>query len=72
MKIGQSQPILGESIQRWRGNLTAESTNIRITHVIDNNEQDIGLLNGRLVLSLFLRILTAGGKLHDHQHETYK
>ncbi len=72
MKVAQTQSVIGESIQRGRGNLTAESTNIRVAHVVDNNEQDIGLLNGRLILNLFLRILTAGGKLHDHQYETYK
>ena len=72
MKVGQTQTIFGESIQRGRGNFTTESTNIRVTHVVGNDEQDIRLLNGRWSLSLLLWLLTAGGKLHDHQYETYK
>ena len=72
MEVAQTQPFVGEIIQRGRGNLAAERANIRVTHVVGNNEQDIGLLNGRWSLSLLLRLLAAGSKLHDQQYETYK
>ena len=42
MKVGEPQSFPGQGVQRGGGYLAAERTDIGITHIISNDQEDIG------------------------------
>jgi hypothetical protein len=68
VEVRQAQAFLGESIQCGRRYFTTKRTDIRVTHVIGNDEQNVGSLsynlnlrlNFSLLLSLLLRLFASG------------
>ena len=42
MEVGELERLLRERVQRGRGDLATEGTDIRIAHVVDNDQQYVG------------------------------
>jgi hypothetical protein len=57
VEVGQAQTLTRQLIQCWGSDIPTEGTDIRITHVVGNDQQNIRLLG------IWLRFSTT----RDHQ-----